>query len=42
MNKGLKIFGNKGMEVVRKEMEQLDKLNVLEPVNPSDITPSER
>jgi hypothetical protein len=42
MNKGLKLFGDKGTEAARKEMEQLDKTNVLEPINPSDLTPSER
>jgi hypothetical protein len=42
MNKGLKLFGNKGTEAVRKEMEQLDKMSVLEPINPSDLTLSER
>jgi Reverse transcriptase (RNA-dependent DNA polymerase) len=42
MNKGLKLFGNKGTEAVRKEMEQLDKMSVLEPISPSDLTLSER
>jgi uncharacterized protein (UPF0332 family) len=42
MTKGLKLFGDKGIEAVRKEMEQLDKMSVLEPVDPSHLAPSER
>jgi hypothetical protein len=42
MNKGAKLCEDKGTEAVRIEMEQLDKMSVLEPVDPSHLTPAER
>jgi len=42
MKKGLKIWGNRGLAAVRKEMEQFDYMSVMDPVRPSDLSPEER
>jgi hypothetical protein len=38
MKKGLKLFGNKGIKAIRKEMQQFEDLDVGEPINPQDLS----
>jgi hypothetical protein len=38
LRKGLKEFGNAGVEAVTKELQQLHDRNILEPINPNSIT----
>jgi hypothetical protein len=38
MKKELKIFGNKGIEAIRKEMQQFEDLDVGQPINPQDLS----
>lgn len=40
VKKGLRLFGQKGVDAVRAEVVQLDEMNVLEPV--SDISDAEK
>jgi hypothetical protein len=42
MKKGLKLFGNKGIEAIRKEMQQFEDLDVGEPINPHDLSMEQR
>jgi hypothetical protein len=42
MKKGLKLFGNKGIEAIRKEMQQFEDLDVGEPINPQDLSMEQR
>jgi len=42
MNKGLKIFRERGVDAVLKEMKQLDYMDVCEPVAPEDMSTQER
>ena len=42
MKKGLKLFGDKGIEAVRKEMQQFEDLDVGEPINPQDLSMEQR
>ena len=42
VNKGLKVFGDKGREAVMKEMKQLDDLEVIQPRNWNELTAEER
>jgi hypothetical protein len=42
VNKGLKVFGERGREAVMKEMKQLDELEVIKPRNWSELTPEQR
>jgi hypothetical protein len=42
MNKGLKLFGEAGIEAVRSEMAQLYDLKVMKPVHSRELTPEER
>ena len=42
VNKGLKVFGDKGREAVMKEMKQLDDLEVIQPRNWSELTAEQR
>jgi hypothetical protein len=42
MKIGLKIFGDKGIQAIRDEMEQIDAMDVIEPINPRDLTSEER
>jgi len=39
---GLKLFGNRGLQAIRSEMEQFDKLDVIRPIKPSDLSTEER
>jgi hypothetical protein len=42
MHKGLRIFGDKGIEAVRKKMQQFDDLDVGEPLDPNDLSMEQR
>jgi hypothetical protein len=42
VNKGLKVFGERGREAVMKELKQLDELEVVSPRNWSELTVEER
>jgi len=42
LEKGLKVFGKRGQEAAKKEMDQLYKRNCFTPVNVRDMTKSER
>jgi hypothetical protein len=42
MHKGLRIFGDKGLQAIKKEMQQLHDCDVLTPVKPSDLTAEQR
>jgi hypothetical protein len=42
MKKGLKMFGDAGVEGVHSEMWQLHERNVMKPVHASELTPEER
>jgi hypothetical protein len=42
VNKGLKVFGEKGKEAVMKELRQLDELEVISPRNWSGLTAEQR
>jgi hypothetical protein len=42
MKKGLKIFGDRGMEAIRKEMQQFEDVDAAEPVSPQNLTPEQR
>jgi hypothetical protein len=42
MNKGLKLFGEAGIEAVRSKMAQLHDHKVMKPVNSRELTPEER
>jgi hypothetical protein len=42
INKGLKVFGERGREAVMKEMKQLDELEVIKPRNWSELTAEQR
>jgi hypothetical protein len=42
MKKGLKLFGNKGIEAIQKEMQQFEDLDVGEPINPQDLSMMEQ
>ena len=42
INKGLKVFGEKGREAVRSEMKQLDELEVVKPRNWSELSEGEK
>jgi hypothetical protein len=42
MNKGLKLFGEAGIEAVRSEMAQLHDRKVMKPVHSRELTPEER
>eukprot|EP00980_Cylindrotheca_fusiformis_P010264 scaffold2279_cov88-Cylindrotheca_fusiformis.AAC.1 len=42
MQKGLKVFGEKGKKAATKEMDQLYKRNCFEPVSVKDMKPSEK
>jgi hypothetical protein len=42
VNKGLKVFGERGREAVMKEMKQLDDLEVIQPQNWSELTAEQR
>lgn len=42
MRTGLKLFGNRGLQAIRSEMQQFHDLSVIEPVKPSDLTPTDR
>jgi hypothetical protein len=42
MNKGLKLFGEAGIEAVRSEMAQLHDCKVMKPVHSRELTPEER
>jgi hypothetical protein len=42
MNKGLKLFGNAGIEAVRSEMVQLHNRKVMKPVHSRELIPEER
>jgi hypothetical protein len=41
MKKGLKMFGDAGVEGVWSEMWQLHECNVMKPVNARELTPEE-
>jgi hypothetical protein len=42
VNKGLKVFGERGKEAVMKELRQLDELEVISPRNWSELTAEQR
>ena len=42
LKKGLRIFGNPGADAVKKEVEQLDYMDVMEPKHPHEMTRQER
>ena len=42
VNKGLKVFGERGRDAVMKEMKQLDDLEVIQPRNWSELTAEQR
>jgi hypothetical protein len=42
MKKGLKMFGDAGVEAVRSEMRQLHERNVMKPAHARELTPDER
>ncbi len=42
MKKGLKMFGNAGVEAVQSEMQQLHECNVMKPAHARELTPEER
>jgi hypothetical protein len=42
VNKGLKVFGERGKEAVMKELKQLDELEVVNPRNWSELTAEQR
>jgi hypothetical protein len=42
VNKGLKVFGERGKEAVMKELKQLDELEVVNPRNWSELTTEQR
>ena len=42
LNKGIKKFGKKGYEAAFKEVEQLHKRMVFEPIDVNSLTPKER
>jgi hypothetical protein len=41
-NKGLKLWGNRAVQAIQKEMEQVHAMDVIEPIKPSDLSPTER
>jgi hypothetical protein len=42
VNKGLKVFGERGREAVMKELKQLDNLEVVSPRNWNELTAEQR
>jgi hypothetical protein len=42
VNKGLKVFGERGREAVMQELKQLDELEVISPRNWGELTPEQR
>ena len=42
VNKGIKVFGQKGIDAVSKEMQQFHDREVIIPKNPSQLTKEER
>ena len=42
MNKGLKLFGDRGIQAIKKEMMQLDQMDTIAPVQPKDLSAEER
>ena len=42
LKKGLKIFGEQGYAVVKKEMQQLHDRKVMQPINRKDLPPSQK
>jgi len=42
MNKGIKTFGQAGIDAVKKEMKHLHKRKVLEAKKPTELTPTQR
>jgi hypothetical protein len=42
MKKGIKLFGDAGVDAVLKELQQLHDRNVLEPISSKDLSPAEK
>jgi hypothetical protein len=42
MKKGIKLYGDAGVDAVLKELQQLHDRNVLEPISSNDLTPTEK
>ena len=42
MTKGLKLFGDEGVQAVRKEVQQLHDVNALQPLHPKDLSVKQR
>lgn len=40
--KGIKLWRNRAIKAIQKEMDQVDAMDVIEPIKPSDLSPTER
>lgn len=40
--KGLKLSGNRAIKAIKKKMEQVNAMDVIKPIKPSDMSPTER
>ena len=42
LRKGLKVFGNKGKDAVKSELQQMQDMAMYTPLDPNNLTPEQR